>query len=200
MTDAGLPYLRDLHELEHLTLAETTIGGEGLTVLQQFPKLKYLDLGSTAIKDDCLWPLKYLQQLTQLILADCDVTDACVDHVLKLTSLTMVTVTRSRITEKGILALRSKPDLGILDLYVGEDGLERPWTPPETRTRRPTPQQRYLQLIKCPQCAGSGKCYCLRKGDGEPSHCSRCKGTGLCVVCAGSGRRSKGANEIRENV
>ena len=40
----------------------------------------------------------------------------------------------------------------------------------------------------CVQCGGSGKCYCIRKGSGNPVGCVRCNGTGNCGVCRGSGK------------
>lgn len=40
----------------------------------------------------------------------------------------------------------------------------------------------------CVQCSGSGKCYCIRKGSGNPIGCVRCNGSGNCRVCQGSGK------------
>jgi hypothetical protein len=40
----------------------------------------------------------------------------------------------------------------------------------------------------CVQCGGSGRCYCIRKGPGNPVGCARCNGTGDCGVCQGSGK------------
>lgn len=40
----------------------------------------------------------------------------------------------------------------------------------------------------CVQCGGSGKCYCIRKGPGNPIGCVRCNGTGNCGACRGTGR------------
>lgn len=40
----------------------------------------------------------------------------------------------------------------------------------------------------CVPCGGSGQCYCLRKGTGDPVGCMRCHGTGKCGGCAGSGK------------
>src|SRR5262249_19693964 len=40
----------------------------------------------------------------------------------------------------------------------------------------------------CSQCRGSGTCYCIRKGPGNPAGCVRCNGTGKCGVCQGSGK------------
>ena len=40
----------------------------------------------------------------------------------------------------------------------------------------------------CVQCGGSGQCYCIRKGPGNPTGCVRCNGSGKCGVCQGSGK------------
>ena len=40
----------------------------------------------------------------------------------------------------------------------------------------------------CVPCGGSGKCYCIRKGPGNPTGCPRCNGSGKCGVCQGSGK------------
>lgn len=40
----------------------------------------------------------------------------------------------------------------------------------------------------CVQCSGSGRCYCIRKGPGNPTGCVRCNGSGKCGVCLGSGK------------
>jgi hypothetical protein len=40
----------------------------------------------------------------------------------------------------------------------------------------------------CTQCGGSGKCFCIRKGPGNPTGCARCCGSGSCHVCQGTGK------------
>jgi hypothetical protein len=40
----------------------------------------------------------------------------------------------------------------------------------------------------CVQCGGSGQCYCIRKGLGNPTGCVRCDGSGKCRACQGSGK------------
>lgn len=41
--------------------------------------------------------------------------------------------------------------------------------------------------LPCTICRGSGKCYCLRKGEGDSTLCPRCDGTGKCCHCDGAG-------------
>lgn len=50
--------------------------------------------------------------------------------------------------------------------------------------------QTLVQTYACSQCGGTGQCYCIRKGSGDPTRCIRCNGTGHCRVCAGTGKRS----------
>ena len=40
----------------------------------------------------------------------------------------------------------------------------------------------------CARCKGSGKCFCLRKGSGDATGCTRCSATGKCVQCDGTGK------------
>ena len=39
----------------------------------------------------------------------------------------------------------------------------------------------------CWTCKGTGQCFCLRKGGGDPTGCPRCHGSGHCQHCGGSG-------------
>jgi hypothetical protein len=41
--------------------------------------------------------------------------------------------------------------------------------------------------VDCGHCAGTGKCYCLRKGAGTAVDCVRCGGSGKCRACGGKG-------------
>jgi hypothetical protein len=78
-----------------------------------------------------------------------------------------------------------------------------PVMPPETREAvaklresigaAPPPDFRWIFVAKkaapakCVHCGGSGWCFCLRKGTGNPVSCPRCNGSGRCRVCAGLG-------------
>jgi len=44
----------------------------------------------------------------------------------------------------------------------------------------------------CPTCQGTGHCFCIRKGGGDPTNCARCGGSGHCKHCAGSGEWTHG--------
>lgn len=39
----------------------------------------------------------------------------------------------------------------------------------------------------CPVCSGTGKCYCIRKGSGSTTGCTRCNESGACRHCKGKG-------------
>ncbi len=73
------------------------------------------------------------------------------------------------------------------------NGMNREWTDVTTQMRRFTPQSPYVALLSleavgdiCAACGGAGYTF---------EDCTRCKGTGQCVLCRGSGKveRSSGA-------
>lgn len=47
-----------------------------------------------------------------------------------------------------------------------------------------------IDFSKCVTCTGSGKCFCIRKGPGNPVGCPRCGGSGECRHCKGTGSRA----------
>lgn len=61
----------------------------------------------------------------------------------------------------------------------------------ETEDSEEIPQQTTRPVIPCWTCQGTGKCFCLRKGSGDPVNCSRCQGSGQCRHCHGTGRRDE---------
>lgn len=42
----------------------------------------------------------------------------------------------------------------------------------------------------CAACNGSGRCFCIRKGSGQPAGCPRCSGSAACRHCKGTGNRN----------
>jgi hypothetical protein len=67
-----------------------------------------------------------------------------------------------------------------IDDCVGVVGQERADCPVLIDDALPLPQA-------CPICSGSGKCYCIRKGSGNPVGCARCNESGECRHCNGKG-------------
>lgn len=67
-----------------------------------------------------------------------------------------------------------------LDETVGVVGQERPDCPIPVEDSLPLPQA-------CPVCSGTGKCYCVRKGSGLATGCTRCNESGACRHCKGKG-------------
>ena len=45
--------------------------------------------------------------------------------------------------------------------------------------------------LPCSVCQGTGRCFCLRKGTGDPTGCLRCSGTGKCSHCGGAGKPNR---------
>jgi hypothetical protein len=66
-------------------------------------------------------------------------------------------------------------------VVVGNVGEETPDVAPPP----PPAVERYVS--KCNMCQGSGECFCIRKGPGNAVGCLRCKGTGQCQHCHGTG-------------
>ena len=44
-----------------------------------------------------------------------------------------------------------------------------------------------IPTLPCWTCKGTGHCFCIRKGSGDPAGCPRCQGSGHCQHCGGSG-------------
>lgn len=43
----------------------------------------------------------------------------------------------------------------------------------------------------CPQCSGTGNCYCVRRGLGNAGRCVRCGGSSGCRSCDGTGQNKR---------
>ena len=74
MTDALLPYIAKLENLERLHLANTAITDAGLAQLQGLNKLQALDVSNTAITDAGLAQLQGLKELGWLGVSNTQVT------------------------------------------------------------------------------------------------------------------------------
>lgn len=70
-------------------------------------------------------------------------------------------------------------------VITGDVGDETANAEGEVDTDKPLPQP-------CSPCQGSGKCFCLRKGRGSATGCTRCHATGKCVHCNGEGFCKRG--------
>ena len=76
ITDAGMPHLAKLTQLQRLHLERTAVTDAGLAYLSELKELTYLNLYGTKISDQGLRHLINLRKLENVYLWETDVTDA----------------------------------------------------------------------------------------------------------------------------
>ena len=87
LTDDGVQWLRDAHQLQDLNLDGTAITDESLEVIGRLTQLEELDISGTRISNHGLRYLQDLQRLRVLWLSRTLVTDPCIDHLQALQGL-----------------------------------------------------------------------------------------------------------------
>ena len=116
ITDTGLVHLKDLTNLQNLGLEETQITDTGLVHLKGLTNLQYLNLEGTKITGAGLAHLKDLTNLQYLSLEGCDnITDAGLVHLKNLTNLKGLSLAGcENITDTGVAELqKALPDCEI---------------------------------------------------------------------------------------
>jgi predicted nucleic acid-binding protein len=106
VTDAGLPYLKDLAELRTLYLGGTSVTDGGLDHIANLHSLRTLNLAGTAISDAGLSHLSALTGLESLVLWGTRVTDAGLIHLHGLRGLRKVDLELTRVSPTGLEELR----------------------------------------------------------------------------------------------
>jgi hypothetical protein len=115
VTDALLPSLAELPELEALSLDATRVSDDGLRHLAPLQQLKWLDLSRSKIGDEGMQHVARLSRLERLELSETMITDAGIEPLLSLLKLKSIDVSKTAVTEAGIARLRSlNPDLKII--------------------------------------------------------------------------------------
>ena len=116
-TDADLEQLRDMPELETLSLIYCEkITDAGLVHLKNLTNLQYLDLMETQITDTGLVHLKNLTNLQSLGLMKTQITDTGLVHLKDLTNLKDLGLMETQITDAGLVHLKDLTNLQDLDL------------------------------------------------------------------------------------
>jgi len=113
-TDAGLEHLAHLPELKTLYLDETKVTGPGLQHLAGLEKLRMLSLNKTPLTDRGLGELAErpgLDKVEVLYLADTDITDAGCPAFARLINLKVLTLSGTKVTDRGIRHIKSMPQL-----------------------------------------------------------------------------------------
>jgi internalin A len=117
-----LVHLKDMTELETLTLEGNHFTGEGLLFLGGMTRLRALDLSQNEIRDDDLKHLSGLKALTYLNLERTRITGAGLEHLQGLTSLERLQARYLPIGDTGAAWIGSMASLTDLDLGNFSDG------------------------------------------------------------------------------
>lgn len=112
----ALKVLEYFPNLEHLTLAATSIHGDGLRHVAGSSNLRVLDLTHTNIDDVGLGFLTRLTKLETLYLDRTRVSNAGLKHLAKLPNLRELSVSNTSVTEAGLdELLKTHPTLSVSD-------------------------------------------------------------------------------------
>jgi hypothetical protein len=124
VTNAGLTYIENLHNLEWLNLDGVAITDRGLFFLQQMTKLRGLQLTNAFLTGCGLEHLLALKTLEYLDLDGTNVDDRGMQVLAQLKSLKTLRVTGTAITDKGARRLQRMKKLGrlfVFDSHVSEE-------------------------------------------------------------------------------
>jgi Leucine-rich repeat (LRR) protein len=125
ITNVGLKYLTNLHDLKVLGLSGE-VTGEGVNWAAEFPKLSSLGLDGAEISDDGLGGLEKSTSLRDLGLRETSVTDKGLAHLRDLSQLESLALSKAHITDAGLSYLsdlRGLKALIILDANITDAGL-----------------------------------------------------------------------------
>jgi|GEM_PF-2071555 hypothetical protein len=126
-SDSDMQYLANLPRLEYLDLVSPRITDAGLAHLRNLYELQWLTLQAGAgVTDAGLAHLAGMSKLRILVLADIQVTDAGLSHLKGLTALQALSVQGAPITDAGLKDLQGLTKLQFLDLFgtqITDNGL-----------------------------------------------------------------------------
>jgi hypothetical protein len=114
-------------------------------------------------------------------------------------ALSVFVLTATRVTPSGVNRLKALlPGVGfaVVSNQEFENGIDK-WKEHRTPVVANENLASCYRPGACYQCRGSGKCYCIRKGPGNPTGCARCSGTGNCHMCHGTGNSQLDAEPRR---
>jgi hypothetical protein len=128
LDDAGLEQLRGLARVSLLSVSQSAVGDDGLKVLGSLPRLRAFHAASTGVTDAGLARLQDLVGLDVLILSDNAITDAGFARLAKLTNLTGLFLNGTKVTDAGLDHVRGMSRLTKLNLSktaVSDEGIAR---------------------------------------------------------------------------
>jgi hypothetical protein len=102
ITDAALPHLTGLTQLERLYLGPSHMRAVGLRCLAGLPALRHLSLRGLSLAGPAYEQLAELSQLESLGLDDTPLADDQLGQIARLTSLRMLWLNGTRVTDAGL--------------------------------------------------------------------------------------------------
>jgi hypothetical protein len=106
LSDDGIGYFRDMHELESLDLRDTRINGKGFPALCDLARLRDLDLSGSDVTDQGISSFPSLLSLRRLRIDACDgmnINDSSAESlVMKFPNLEVLGIGYTRISDSGI--------------------------------------------------------------------------------------------------
>ena len=116
ITDAGILFLKDCHQLKNLNADRTKITDRCGSQISQFLNLEKLFLREARITNEFMRSLTSLNKLRFLFLDDTEISDADVKHLKSLDSLVMLSLKNTLIGNESIKYLKEIKTLKELDL------------------------------------------------------------------------------------
>ena len=125
--DAELEYIRELTQLQVLSLNGTKVSEAGLEKLKGLTQLQFLDLSDTNVGDAGMEHLKALTQLSELHLDGTKISNVGMEYLSELTQLDFLELAGTKVGDAGLEHLKRLTQLQWLNLAgtkVGDAGLE----------------------------------------------------------------------------
>jgi hypothetical protein len=116
VTDDGLAVVKELQNVQYLSVARTRVTDAGLAHLEALTTLEYLDLDDTRVTDAGLAHLAGLSRLNTISLQSVPVTSAGLAHMKGLTALRDVYLTNTRAGDAALVDLGALTNLERLRL------------------------------------------------------------------------------------
>ncbi len=144
ITDKGLVFLGELHNLRVLGLRYVSITDETLKRLKS-ANLQQLILPGTEISDAGMIVLLELPNLQTLVLSRTSISNRGLGHLASLRKLTTIIVEDSEITDVGVQNFRERrSDAKVIQYLAKQTG----YTPPAEKKEPPIPSRRLLSLVR----------------------------------------------------
>jgi internalin A len=116
ITDSGLVYIGQLHQLQWLYINDTAITDAGIEHLKNLTQLRTVFLNDDKITDAGLRHLKGLHRLERLFLDNAQITDAGLENLENLSNLQILYLNQSAVGDAGLAHLQGLSKLYSLQL------------------------------------------------------------------------------------